>query len=105
MRKSWIFKNPILVTQSITNIGFELLYQMQMHYSAKTEHMYEVNTQKSTQGALISNTLERELILQLCNVKQVIRKRLIIGILFPSKRILQHKAAVLLVSSLSYYLL
>ena len=54
MRKSWTFKNPILVTQSITNIGFELLY-----YSAKTEHMYEVNTQKSTQGALISNTLER----------------------------------------------
>ena len=53
MRKSWIFKNPILVTQSITNIGFELLY-----YSAKTEHMYEANTQKSTQGALISNTLE-----------------------------------------------
>ena len=27
MRKSWTFKNPILVTQSITNIGFELLYQ------------------------------------------------------------------------------
>ena len=30
-----------------------------MHYSAKKEHMYKVNTQKSTQGALISNTLER----------------------------------------------
>ena len=43
MRKSWTFKNPILVTQS----------------SAKKEHMYKVNTQKSTQGALISNTLER----------------------------------------------
>ena len=27
MRKSWTFKNPILVTQSITHIGFELLYQ------------------------------------------------------------------------------
>ena len=37
----------------------KIFFQMQMHYSAKKEHMYKVNTQKSTQGALISNTLER----------------------------------------------